>query len=164
MSQDNKFSFTIDEAKLASIREKLTALQTDLSDILVVNLTAEEKQNLLVMGSKTVDFVTRALEYAQQNPTLTPPYIDLPEALKDLTFVKNVMPILQELKTLTRGVEDAMTVAGSEAYNAALIFYGAVKGANRTNAPGARAVYDDLKRQFPNRGRKKEATSPAEGE
>ncbi len=160
MSQDNKFSLTIDEAKLASIQEKITALQTDLADVLVVNLTAEEKQTLPIMGAKTIDFVTRALEYAQQNPSLTPPYVDLPEARKDLTFVENIMPVLQELKTLTRGVEDALTVAGSEAYTAALIFYAAVKGANRTNVTGARAVYDDLKRQFPNRGRPK-ATPPS---
>ena len=159
MSQGNKISFTVDEAKVASIREKLAALHTDLADIMVVNLTAEERQNLLIMGSKTIDFVTRALEYAQQNPTLVPPYIDLPEAHKDLSFVKSVMPLLQELKTLTRGVEDTVLVAGSEAYDAALIFYGSVKGASRTDVPGAQAVHDDLKRQFPNRGRPK-ATPP----
>ncbi|MDO5524361.1 MAG: hypothetical protein Q4G48_10000 [Bacteroidia bacterium] len=160
MSQGNKISFTVDEAKLASVREKLAALQTDLADVLIVNLTPEERQNLLIMGSKTIDFVTRALGYAQQNPNLTPPYIDLPEAQKDLSLVRNVMPVLQELRTLTRGLEDTVMVAGSEAYDAALIFYASVKGASRTDVPGAQAVHDDLKRQFPNRGRKKADTPP----
>lgn len=160
MSQENKISFTVDEAKLASVREKLAALQTDLSDLLIVNLTPEERQNMLIMGSRTIDFVTRALEYAQQNPDLTPPYINIPEARKDLSLVKNVMPVLQELRTLTRGLEDTVMVAGSEAYDAALIFYASVRGASRTDVSGAQAIHDDLRRQFPNRGRRRTNMPP----
>lgn len=161
MSQENKISIEFDEAKLASVREKLAALRTDLTDVLVTNLTAEERQNLLVMGSKTIDFVTRAMEYAQQNPALVPPYINLPEAQKDLTLVKTMEPLLLDLRTLTRGLEDTSFIAGSEAYDAALIFYASVKGASRAEVPGAQAVYDDLKRQFPNRGRKKDVPTEA---
>jgi len=39
-------------------------------------------------------------------------------------------------------------VAGSEAYNAALVFYNSAKGASRVNVPGSEAVYNDLQQRF----------------
>jgi hypothetical protein len=39
-------------------------------------------------------------------------------------------------------------VAGSEAYNAALVFYNSVKGASRVNVPGSEAVYNNLQQRF----------------
>jgi hypothetical protein len=39
-------------------------------------------------------------------------------------------------------------VAGSEAYDAALIFYNSMKGASRVNVPGSQAVYNDLQQRF----------------
>jgi hypothetical protein len=39
--------------------------------------------------------------------------------------------------------------AGSEAYQAALIFYNSVKIAASQGIPGAKAVYEELKKRFP---------------
>ena len=41
-----------------------------------------------------------------------------------------------------------MMMAGSEAYNAALVFYNSAKGASRVNVPGSEAVYSDLQQRF----------------
>lgn len=39
-------------------------------------------------------------------------------------------------------------VAGSEAYSAALTYYNTVKQANNMNIPGAKVIYEDLKKRF----------------
>ena len=152
MEQDNRVSLEITAEKLAAINEKTAALREELSDLLVINLTAEERMNMLRMGSKSVDFVTRALDYAGLNLPLVPAYLNVEEAKKDLNLVHLLEPILQELATLERALEDLSMVAGSEAYDAALIFYHSVKGASRVQVPGSEAIFNDLRRQFPRPG------------
>jgi hypothetical protein len=46
-------------------------------------------------------------------------------------------------------------IAGSEAYQAALMFYKSVKMAAAQDIPGAKAVYEELKTRFPQTGRPK---------
>ena len=154
MQQDNKVSIELTAEKLAAIGQKAAAFRAELNDLLVVNLTAEERLNMLRMGSKSVDFVTRTLDYAGNNPGLVPAYLNLDEARKDLTLVRTLEPIIQEVGTVLRGLEDLSMLAGSEAFDAALIFYHSVKGASRAQVPGTQAIYDDLSRQFPRPSRK----------
>lgn len=154
MSQENQISVALDASKLASIKEKLSGLRTDLSETLVTNLTNEERQNMLKMGDKTLAFVDKALEFAQLSPAFKPAYLNLEEAKKDFELAKNLSDILKDITTLQRGLEDTMMVAGGEAYDASLIFYASVKGASRTNEPGAQAVYEELSKRFPRRSKK----------
>ncbi|HBK30424.1 MAG TPA: hypothetical protein DDZ96_14655 [Porphyromonadaceae bacterium] len=154
MKQQNIVSISGDEAKKTAIAEKIAALRTDLSEFLVINLTAEERQSLPSMGAKSVDFVRRSLNYAELNPSLVPAYLDVAEAKKDLALVDFLAPIIHDLAPLLRGLEDTSKLAGSEAYDAARIFYGSVKGANRSEVPGSQAVYNDLKRQYPRPSRR----------
>jgi hypothetical protein len=44
--------------------------------------------------------------------------------------------------------------AGSEAYQAAPVFYQSVKSAAAQDAPGAKAVYEELRTRFPGGKRK----------
>jgi hypothetical protein len=55
---------------------------------------------------------------------------------------------------LSDGIDDTVMVAGSEAYQAALVFYNAVKAAAAQDIPGAKEVYSDLKARFPSIKRK----------
>jgi hypothetical protein len=45
-------------------------------------------------------------------------------------------------------------VSGSEAFNASLVFYNSAKVAAAQDVPGAKAIYEELKRRFP-RGKSK---------
>jgi hypothetical protein len=105
-------------------------------------------------------FVDNALTYAEQNPTLVPNFVDVAEARKDYILARDLNSIYQQMVTVLRSIEDTMMIAGSEAYDASLIFYSAVKGATKSNAPGAQAIYTDLKQRFPKGGVKK-AVEPA---
>lgn len=148
MSQENQISTVIPAETLAGILTHLNAVNTQLTEILQFNLTATERMGLRILGDKSMAFVQKSLEYAENNPGLAPSYLDLPEAKKDYALSRDLYTILQQINTLQRAIEDTMMVAGSEAYDAALIFYNAVKGASRGNVPGSEAVYNDLQQRF----------------
>ncbi len=103
------------------------------------------------MGDRTMAFVGKALDYAAQNPDLVPAYISLDEAVKDYRLYSQLNEIARQLATLCTALDDTITVSGSEAYDAALQFYGAVKGASRSNTAGSRAIFEDLSAQFAGR-------------
>jgi len=52
--------------------------------------------------------------------------------------------------------------AGSEAYQAALIFYNSAKIASSQNISGAKAVYEELKKRFP--GGRRQPETPDSGQ
>ena len=155
MSQENKISSEISEAMLAEITKSINAINTTLASVLLFNLTASERMGTRSIGDKSLAFVDKALQYAENNPALMPPYLDLPEAKKDFKLTRDLYSVYQKINTLQRAVEDTMMVSGSEAFDAALIFYSSVKGASRVNVPGSQAVSDDLQKQFPGRTKKK---------
>ncbi len=149
MSQNNQISAAITAANQTAITNAIDAIKATLVNVLIVNLTAQQRLEIAKMGDKTFSFVNNALTYAGQNPALVPAFLNIAEANKDYQLAKELNLVYQQLNTLLKSVEDAMMVAGGEAYDAALIFYSAVKGAQRSNLPGAAAIYNDLKTQFP---------------
>ena len=153
MSLSNKISIEITPDQSAAIAAAFQQLKTVLAPVLTINLTAEDRQSTLKMGDKTLAFVNKTLDYAAQNETLVPSYVDLSEARKDNKLAADLYVIFQQLSTLLRAVEDTGMVAGSEAYEAALIIYHSIKGASRSDIPGTQAIYNDLKQRFPGRGK-----------
>jgi hypothetical protein len=151
--KDNRISEVITPEQATAVLNSIEAIHTALSHVLVINLTNEDRFNMLKMGDKTLAFVHKSLEYAQQNPNLTPKFLDLPEAQKDYKLSSDLYAIVQKVNTLLRAVEDVTMVAGSEAYAGALVFYQSVKGAAKSNEPGAQAIYDDLKKRVPGKGK-----------
>lgn len=154
MSLSNRISTEITTGQSAAISAAIEALKAALAPVLVISLSAEERISTLKMGDRTLAFVEKTLEYATQNPTLVPGYIDLSEAKKDNELAANIYTIYQQLSTILRGIEDTGLVAGSEAYEAALIIYHSIKGASRSNVPGTQAMHDDLKQRFPRSGKR----------
>lgn len=156
MPQENLVSLTIPADKLSAIQSNITALNSSIENYLLFNLTPQDRLELTKMGDKTIAFVQKALEYAETNPNLVPTYLDLPEAKIDFAFTQDLNNILKQISTLQRAIEDTMMIAGSEAYDAALVFYGSIKGASRANVPGSEAIYNDLHERFAMKSRKTE--------
>lgn len=159
MSQKNAISMVITVESKKVILQNITAIRQQLNKALIVNLTSDDRRALPKMGDKTLAFVGKALDYAVRNPTLVPPYLDITEANKDYALATALIEVSHELATLTQALEDAIMVTSSEAYGAALIFHGSVKGATRTNAPGSKAIYEDMATRFPGRPAKKKAVA-----
>jgi len=150
MAQHNQISALLTPAETEAIRTAMDIIRQKLP--FLINLTDEERQTYAKMGDKTVAFVSKALEYARENPHLVPPYLNVSEFEKDMQLIVQLRGILRPLLSLVEGLDDTLMLAGSESYAAALTFYNSVKMASKMNVPGTTAIYNDLKVRFPGRG------------
>jgi len=147
---ENQISIIISEEALANINKAIATINENLPDL--INLTVDDRHQLPKMGDKTIAFVNKSFEYASQNPTIVPSFLDLSEFAKDTAAVTSLKRILMPLEQLNEKLSDTNLLAGSEAYMAALVFYTAVKGAAKAGLPGMKNIYDDLQSRFPGRG------------
>lgn len=148
MSQTGKISFNIPEAEMAEIISHIRALHT-LPMPYLKALSPEERRELPRMGDMTFGFVQKALNYCRQNPELVPQYLDVDEFEIDFQGYQRVRSLYQPLLQVTDALSDTMTLSGSEAYSAALVFYNSSKSAMRMKIQKAEAVFKDLCAGFP---------------
>ncbi|MDR3246260.1 MAG: hypothetical protein LBT50_07490 [Prevotellaceae bacterium] len=125
------------------IHSALNALQP-----YVLPLTPEERRVLPKMGDKTLSFVEKSFDFATSNPALTPPYVDMAAFAIDKSDATGLRALLNSAHQLVEYIDDTEMVAGSEAYQSALSFYNAVKLLASQDIPGAKAVYEELKKFF----------------
>jgi len=114
-----------------------------------VTLTAAERRDMLKMGEKSLGFVERANGYAKKSSELVPPYLNMEEFDIDYADTHNLWNLRNSIAQLHEGIDDTVMCAGSEAYQAALVFYNSVKVAASHDVPGAKAIYEELKQRFP---------------
>lgn len=153
MSKDNWVSLNISEKDLQEIKNAIQVLQNKLNPHLV-GLTTEERKELPKMGDKSVVFVTKSAEYANQNAALVPQYVNMEELRKDIAAIEVLRQLQTPIEQLISRIDDTAMIAGSEAYRATLAFYNAIKGAAKAGVPNAQLIYDDLSQRFPGRGKK----------
>jgi hypothetical protein len=161
MTQNNIVSLNIPAADLKEIQASIKTLQAKLLPHLVT-LSPDDRHEMAKMGAKTVNFVQKSLEYCGQNPDLVPPFLDVNELTIDTRAVELLRSLYQPLLQITEGVSDTMTLSGSEAYSAALLFYTSVKSAAKAKIQKAETIYNDLSARFPGRGRKSAPVVTAE--
>ncbi|MBI4947064.1 MAG: hypothetical protein HY840_11765 [Bacteroidetes bacterium] len=154
MANDNLISIAITPQQAQDALQAINQLKTLLPQELV-NLTPDERHFYAKMGDKTVAFVQKSLDYAQLNPALVPPYIDVAEMKKDVEAVQALGTLYKALGEVYTKLDDSMLLAGSEAFTASLSFYNSAKDAAKHNVSGAQAIVDDLKTRFPGRKTKK---------
>lgn len=154
MAQKNTISAVLSTEDKAAALQHIANIRQQLSVVLQFHLTPNDRREIAKMGDKSLAFVGKALEYAANNAHLVPAYLDIPEAQKDYALANGLNEVLRDLEVLATSLDDTIMVAGSEAYDAALVFYTSVKAAARTNAPGVQSIYDDLVQRFPRGGRR----------
>ena len=150
--KDHKHVMAIPSTVLAQVQTKIDEAKALLTPYLLA-LTSVERQRLPKMGEKTIGFVEKAFDYARQNPNLVPSYLSLDAFGVDFADAHGLWTLLNSVRQLEEGVDDTEMIAGSEAYQAALVFYQSVKLAAVQNIHGAKAVYEELKTRFPQAGR-----------
>jgi hypothetical protein len=154
---DNKHNKSIPSEVLKEAQDSLNKAISILLPYLLP-LTPEERHHLFKMGDKSVSFVEKAFDYAKHYPELCPSYLDLSAFEVDVTDAIGLRVLNVSACQLADNIEDTSMLAGSEAFQSALIFYNAVKAATAQDIPGAKEVYNDLKSRFPGVKRKKEDT------
>lgn len=153
--QENQISINFSNEELKKINEAIKTLQDALLPKLV-KLSPEQRHEIVKMGDKTLAFVTKSYEYASQNPTLVPAYLDVNEMKNDLDAVETLRQIFNPLQEIAQDLEDSMMLSGSEAFIASLVFYNAVKGASKSKIGASEQIYNDLSQRFARPSRKKD--------
>jgi len=158
MSTENVISIEIPQADIQAVRDALATINATLAPYLLA-LTPDQRRTLPKMSDGTEPFVAKVMDYATNDPQFSPPFMDVPEMKKDFDAVSQLMPLLRTVTQLQNNLSDTTMMAGSEAYVAALSYYNSVKMAARMNVPGAKAIYDDLKKRFESSGRRSNGSS-----
>ena len=156
MPQQNVFSLELNQQDIAEINKAIATLKAKLMPALK-SINYEEKNELPKMGDKTIAFVTKAMEHCESNPDLVPPFLDTEEFKKDMKAIETLRSFYSPLEQVTGMLSDSMILAGSDAYSAALMFYGSVKSAKKSNVAKAGSIYDDLSSRFSGKKVKKES-------
>jgi hypothetical protein len=144
---ENKHVVLIPEHVLGMARANIELSLQQLQPYLI-GLTPAERHDLPKMGDKTLSFVEKAYEYAEAYPSFRPSYINMEEFLIDITDATRLRVLRNIALQLFEEVDDTEMIAGSEAFQAALGFYNNVKLLAARDVPGAKAVYDELKKRF----------------
>ncbi|MEY4589391.1 MAG: hypothetical protein RL497_1467 [Pseudomonadota bacterium] len=158
MAQPDLIALNIPEADLLDIQTALTTLTTKLAPHLI-SLSTNVRKDLPKMGEKSQAFVGKAREFASQNPALVPSFLDLAAFEIDWKAVELLTSLQRQLAPLADNLSDTLVLSGSEAYQAALIFYSNIKVAARANVPNAKTIEDDLAKRFPGGGSSRTASS-----
>jgi hypothetical protein len=151
MSTENVISIEIPASDIQIVKDALATINSTLSPYLLA-LTPEQRKTIPKMSDGTEPFVAKVMDYAVSDPQFAPPYMDVPEMKKDFDAVTQLMPLLRTVDQLEDNLSDTAMMAGSEAYVAALSYYNSVKMAAKMNVPGAKAIYEDLRKRFEKQG------------
>jgi hypothetical protein len=74
--KDNKHVQVIPSTVMTQVQARIDETAALLTPY-VVALTPAERHELPKTGEKTIGFVEKAYDFAQQNPNLIPPYLDM---------------------------------------------------------------------------------------
>lgn len=148
--QNNRLNVTATAEQMTAVKTALQTINTNLP--FLVGLTDTERSSLSSMDVNNKTFTEDALNSANNNPTLVPAYINVANLQNDLTLFSQLDEILLLARQLCERIEDTKILAGSEAYEAARLFYQASKTAAEAGVPGADAVVSQLSARFSNQG------------
>lgn len=153
---ENKIDFKLPETV---VTEALTAVNNAVNVLkpYLVALSADERRALPKMSDGTQPFVQKCLEYCVNDPQFVPPFLDMEGFTDDMNAWNQLMSIFRPVQQLYTNLDDTTMEAGSESYVAALSYYNSVKQAAKMNIPGAKPIFDDLKKRFAANGERKSA-------
>lgn len=150
---ENKHVSSIPDEVLTQVKAKIEEAIALVKPHSVI-MTAEERGSVLKVGDKTYNFITKVFEYVKTNPEFVPSYLNVGDLEMDVKDADGHVAIVSLMNQLFNYFDDTKLAARSEAYSAALYYYGNVQQAASVNLPGAKAIYDDLKQYFTGRASK----------
>jgi len=144
---ENKINFTIPEEAITKVTKSLNDIDVTLKPYLLA-LSADERKGLPKMGDGTQPFVEKALDYTTSAPQFAPPYMDTQGLANDMKVHEQLTPFLRQVRSLFNGLDDTTMQAGAESYVCSLTYYNSVKMAAKMDVPGAKSIYEDLRKRF----------------
>jgi hypothetical protein len=157
--KENRISLSLSDADKTAINEAIQKLNTLLAPKLIT-LSKEDKKRLAKISDDAIPFVEKVAQYAASNPEFVPNFLDAGEFEKDFSAFKDLRGFGRLLTQISQNMDDTSTLAGSEADEFARMFYASVAQAAKLGAPGAQAIYDDLRPRFEAQRSKPKNTPP----
>lgn len=159
---ENKINLQIATADDAAIVAAIQTLVNKLQPYLLT-LTDEERKGGIKMGTKDIGFIDKGSSYGTQFNSIIPPYISVANLNIDVAAVNKLTNYLRPIATLVRSLEDSIMISGSEAMEAALLVYGALKNAAHNNVNGTQEAVNDMAQRFPGKVKKAKKTENSNG-
>ncbi|MDR1866596.1 MAG: hypothetical protein LBR08_13635 [Bacteroidales bacterium] len=155
---ENRHQQAVPADSLAEVLHHINTAKEILKPYLL-SLTAKDRINMPKMGDKLFSFVRKTGEIAGLNPQFCPSFFDREAFRNDLTDAVALQDVFISIQQLSRGVEDTIMIAGSEAYLQALTVYNSIRMAAKNNQAGAKVLYDELAESYPmaNRGKSRKS-------
>ncbi len=153
MSNSNQVNMEIPAEVIVTALEKLNSVKRDLAPYMHA-LSNEDRQSLFKMGDKTLATVVKTQSFTVTNPEFVPSYMNLNAFNQDIAVANQLRPILDLVNQLATDVSDTAMLAGSEALEQALMYYGQVREADSRKVESSRAIYEDLKPRFARRSKR----------
>jgi len=130
-------------ADLASIENRL---MPKLSHV-----EAADKKRMTRLGTGSFGWVNLCFGYGSRNPQFKQGFLDMAAWERDLDAIAYLTPLKQQVDRIAAALDDTLILLGFQAYEAARMFYAALKSAVASGQPGAAAIYADLARHYANR-------------
>ncbi|RYY81859.1 MAG: hypothetical protein EOO15_23830 [Chitinophagaceae bacterium] len=125
-----------------------------------IHLSQDEQDGLVKMADRKLPFALEVQDAARSSPGFIPAFLDVEDFHVDMENSKNIAPLLSLGRQWMAEVEIIKQVSNSEAYEAALSIYAAIREtANRQGDPIAREAAASLGRHF-KRGNYRKKTEP----
>jgi hypothetical protein len=149
----NLISLQLSPEQLSDIQATLTRLEQQLACLL--SLSADDRKRLNKMGQKSEAFCRQTLSVLSANPQIVPPRLDIPEAIRDLTALDQLKPILDRIEQLAERGSDTEMALGADVMEVALEGYALLK------VSGNEQGLDSLRKEIGSRWTKSRRAEPA---
>jgi len=147
MAKDNLLSIVVPPEVITAVTDAINVIVTQLKPYLI-SLKPEERKKLPKMGDKTLPFVSKVIEYAGTNPEFIPPFMNLAELKNDFAAVTVLNQMFHPLTGTVSNLNDTILVEGSDSFKESLKYYDSVKISAKNDVPGAKTIYEDLRKRF----------------
>ena len=154
----SQFTGSITPPVLQQILQKLGEIETLLP--FLIQLTEEERHDLSKVADKRLAFIEKYDTYVRSHPEFVPAIYPVAEATGNLDLFHAMVEIVAEMTIVFSKIDDTRLISGSKAYEDARNYYKIVQGAVEANVPGARAIYEDMKKLFEGQGNRVDADAP----
>ena len=135
-------------------KSKLDEIAVLFNPYLIV-LTPSERQNMVKVGDRFMEFLEISHKFAVEYPGLFPFFRERSLLSKESFIVFELWKIHRKIDQLKEAIDDTGLLAGNHALETALSFYQTVKFAARRDIPGAKVIFEELKPALPSRRNKR---------
>lgn len=113
----------------------------------LTSFSPRQRQEIVKMGEKSVDFVQDALVIAKEYPQMLPAKFDIQEFENDSKLLTALIPIQVGVNELNKRLNDTVMGLGSDCMTSALEVYNFLSAALKTN-PELKPAFDRLFSRF----------------